>query len=76
MFENQIKAGAQLLDERISGWIDRIYLDNFDIRHTCRCVIGQIYHTESNLECAGTYSVFCFHMETQFITKRRSQKNG
>jgi hypothetical protein len=40
MFEENIKAGASLLDEKIPGWMERQNLMKFDLKYSCSCVLG------------------------------------
>ena len=42
--------GAQLLDQRVPGWFDRIDPNRLDIRYSGVCVLGQLY---------GGYAIGC-----------------
>lgn len=39
----RVKRGVEWLDINIPGWASKLDLDRFDIRHTSKCVLGQIY---------------------------------
>jgi hypothetical protein len=41
MFNEEIKAGAALLDENIPEWEERQDLDFLDLMESCHCVLGQ-----------------------------------
>lgn len=42
MFEQQIAAGMQLLDEKMPGWADQINVGTLDLNMSSRCVLGQL----------------------------------
>lgn len=39
--EARVTRGAQLLDERLPGWVDRIDLDRLNLASSCNCILGQ-----------------------------------
>ena len=41
---DRIQAGVELLDAHLPGWHNRVDLDGLDLRSTCRCVVGQLFH--------------------------------
>jgi hypothetical protein len=45
----EIEAGSALLDEKASGWIERINLELLDLSNTCDCVVGQLFPNISYL---------------------------
>lgn len=50
----RVSAGIALLDERVPGWQNKINLEEFDIRHTRKCILGQVfegYDDEGSSKC-------------------------
>lgn len=48
MFENQVRRGAQLLDEKRPTWFQRIDLVSLDLRWDHDCVLGQVARAETS----------------------------
>lgn len=44
----RVSAGIALLDENVEGWRDKIDLATLDIRHTRKCVLGQVFKTDDD----------------------------
>lgn len=44
--ETRVARGAQLLDERLPGWVERIDLDRLNVVNACNCVLGQQFETD------------------------------
>lgn len=42
VIDPRVQRGAELLDERMPGWADKVDVDEFDLRDGDRCVLGQI----------------------------------
>ncbi len=38
-----VQRGAEFLDERIPGWVDRIDTGSLDISSSVNCILGQLY---------------------------------
>lgn len=47
MFENQIKAGMTLLDEKVPGWEKKIDFEELDLSETSFCIVGQVFPDRS-----------------------------
>lgn len=43
ILDPRVVRGAELLDERMPGWAERIDLDSFVLSSCKRCVLGQLY---------------------------------
>ncbi|SRR6266550_7745742 len=43
MYEAEIQAGAEFLDEETPGWELRIDPSSLDLNSQCYCVLGQLY---------------------------------
>lgn len=41
--EERVAAGAEWLDERLPDWVNRIDLEDLDIRDACACILGQTF---------------------------------
>lgn len=41
--KERVAAGATYLDDRVSGWADRINLDRLNISDEFNCIIGQLF---------------------------------
>jgi hypothetical protein len=50
VFEDRVRRGARLLDERVPTWFQRVDLTTLDLKWANVCVLGQVAHAE-----AGNY---------------------
>lgn len=41
--QERVERGAALLDERLPGWAQEIYVENLDLSDSCDCVLGQLF---------------------------------
>lgn len=44
MFEKEIAKGIELLNKINPGWVDKINLEELDMRSANKCIIGQLYN--------------------------------
>lgn len=51
-YEERVRRGAALLDEKYPGWADRIELDRLDLGSCTTCVLGQLYQ-DQDIEAYG-----------------------
>jgi hypothetical protein len=57
----RVQLGANLLDERVPGWVTRVNLYTLDIASALDCVLGQAYSTD-----VSRYNAYDGALETLF----------
>jgi hypothetical protein len=65
----RVTRGAQLLDEKVPGWADRIDVSKLEMGSAFDCVAGQMYRVAWNRSDAGYWSPYAYGMAELFGTR-------